>query len=83
MEVSMPKAYEQRLEQVSPLDLCKVTNVIWQDFKLKCEERAKKRIVKSHLRISFPPHRLNFKLKTTRSYFGGTCFLSKEVICKM
>jgi len=45
LEASMPKACEQRKQQISPLDLCKVADVLWQEFKLKCEERVKKRSV--------------------------------------
>ena len=45
LEASMPTACEQRLQRISSLDLCKVTDVLWQEFKLKCEERVRKRSV--------------------------------------
>ena len=42
LETSMPVTCEQRLQRIGSLDLCKVTDVLWQEFILKCEERVKK-----------------------------------------
>ena len=42
---SIPTACDQRIQQIGPLDLCKVTDVLWQEFELTCEERIRKRSV--------------------------------------
>ena len=45
LDASIPTACEQRLQRIGPVDLCKVTDILWQEFKLKCEERIRKRSV--------------------------------------
>lgn len=45
LESSMSVACEQRLQRIGSLDLCKVTDVMWQEFVLDCEERIRRRSV--------------------------------------
>lgn len=45
LESSMGTCCEQRTQRIGSLDVCKVTDVLWQEFILECEERIRKRSV--------------------------------------